>query len=185
MHTYHFRIAANTDVPHISELVNAAYRPTGQSAGWTNESALVAGDRTSPALVAALLQRPSSVILLATNENGQIDGCVHIEAEQQQAHIGMLAVAPQRQTGGLGKRLLSEAEHVACRQFGVTVLLLTVIQQREELRAYYLRRGYQPNGTCYPYPQDAGAGVPFSGELRVEVLTKAVAATASAASIYI
>lgn len=183
MYAYQFRIAAHTDVPHISELVNAAYRPNEQTAGWTNEAALVAGDRTSPALVAALLQRPSSVILLATNENEQIDGCVHIEAEQQQAHIGMLAVAPQRQTGGLGKRLLNEAEHFACRQFGVTVLLLTVIQQREELRAYYLRRGYRPNGSRYPYPRDAGAGVPLSDELWVEVLAKAVAATASAASI--
>lgn len=180
--TYLFRCAEETDCPTVCALVNAAYRPEKSGAGWTSESTLVEGQRTNPAQLQALLQRPGSTLLLACCEAGKIQGCVHIEAEQQDAYIGMLAVWPQQQGSGLGKQLLQQAEQWAIQAFGATQLLLSVIQQRSELRAYYLRRGYLPNGQGYPYPLDAGAGVPFSDQLWVEVLAKQAAAAASQAS---
>ncbi len=85
----------------------------------------------------------------------------------------MLAVWPQQQGSGLGKQLLHQAEQWATREFGARLLLLAVIQQRSELRDYYLRRGYQPNGRRYPYPLEAGAGMPFSDSLWFEELHKA------------
>lgn len=170
---YVFRCAEDGDCLAICALVNAAYRPAENVAGWTSESALVAGRRTSLPQLQALLQRPRSTLLLACTGSGQILGCVHIEAEQQHAHIGMLAVWPQQQGSGLGKQLLHQAEQWATREFGARLLLLAVIQQRSELRDYYLRRGYQPNGRGYPYPLEAGAGVPFSDSLWVEELHKA------------
>ena len=171
---YLFRCAEEADCPALCALVNAAYRPAEDAAGWTSESTLVAGQRTSPAQLQALLQRPRSTLLLACCEAGHIQGCVHIEAEQQDAYIGLLAVWPQQQGGGLGKQLLQQAEQWAIREFGARQLLLSVIQQRRTLRAYYLRRGYLPNGQGYPYPLDAGAGVPFDDSLWVEVLVKSV-----------
>lgn len=171
--SWQFRNAAEADCPLVCELVNAAYRPPEGNAGWTSETALVAGQRTSPAQLRALLQRPRSTLLLALCAAGQIQGCVHIEAEQDDAHIGMLAVWPEQQGSGLGKQLLQQAEQWAIREFGAQQLLLSVIQQRSELRAYYLRRGYQPNGKRYPYPLEAGAGVPFSDTLWIEELEKA------------
>ena len=178
---YLFRCAEEADCPSVCALVNAAYRPPESSPGWTSESTLVAGQRTTPEQLQALLQRPRSSLLLACCEAGQIQGCVHIEADQQDAYIGMLAVWPQQQGSGLGKQLLQQAEQWAIQVFGARQLLLSVIQQRSELRAYYLRRGYLPNGQGYPYPLDAGAGVPFSDQLWVEVLAKQVTATANQA----
>lgn len=171
---YLFRCADEADCSAVSELVNAAYRPADAAAGWTSETALVAGPRTNPAQLLALLQRPRSCLLLACCEAGHIRGCVHIEADRDDAYIGMLAVWPQQQGSGLGKQLLQQAEQWAIRAFGARQLLLSVIQQRSELRAYYLRRGYQPNGQGYPYPLDAGAGVPCDERLWVEVLEKHV-----------
>ncbi len=179
---YLFRCAEDSDCPAICALVNAAYRPAEGNAGWTSESALVEGQRTTPEQLQTLLRRPRSTLLLACCAAGKIQGCVHIEAEQQDAYIGMLAVWPQQQGSGLGKQLLLQAEQWAIQVFGATQLLLSVIQQRSELRAYYLRRGYLPNGQGYPYPLDAGAGVPFCDQLWVEVLAKQAATAASQAS---
>ena len=44
-----------------------------------------------------------------------------------------------------------------------------------ELRAYYLRRGYQPTGERQPYPLGAGVGQPLDGSLDLEILEKPLA----------
>lgn len=180
MYTYHFRPATTADAHPISTLVNAAYRPAQGAEGWTHEAALIAGERTNPAQVTDLLQRPNSSLLLACDSQQQIHGCVHIEAHGDQAHIGLLAVMPTLQGSGLGKQLLAQAEQHAQAQFAATRLLLSVVQARQELRAFYLRRGYVPNGETYAYPIDAGAGQPHSAGLLVEVLSKPALAATSA-----
>lgn len=172
MHTYHFRPATAADAHPISALVNAAYRPSAGAEGWTHESALIAGERTNPAQVTNLLQLPNSKLLLACDTQQQIHGCVHIEAHGDLVHIGLLAVRPTLQGSGLGKQLLAQAEQHARRQFAATRLLLTVVQARQELRAFYLRRGYVPNGETHAYPIHAGVGQPHAGELLLEVLAK-------------
>lgn len=172
MHTYYFRTAISADAPHISALVNAAYRPAAGAEGWTHESALIAGQRTNPAQVTDLLHSPHGAVLLACDAQQQIHGCVHIEAHQDQAHIGLLAVTPTLQGSGLGKQVLARAEHYAAEHFAATQLLLTVVQARQELRAFYLRRGYRPSGEIHRYPVNAGVGQPHAGELLLEVLIK-------------
>lgn len=180
MITYQFRRACSADSHPISTLVNAAYRPSNGAEGWTHESALIAGQRINPAQVVDLLQQPNSTLLLACDAQQQIHGCVHIEAHGDQVHFGLLAVMPTQQGSGLGKQLLAQAEHYALTQLAATQLLLTVVQARQELRAFYLRRGYRPNGETYAYPSDAGFGQPHAPALLVEVLVKPALAVTSA-----
>lgn len=180
MHDYHFRCATPTDATPVSQLVNAAYRPAAGAGGWTHEAALISGARTNPAQLCDLLQRPRSSVLLACNTQQQIHGCVHVEAHGQQAHIGLLAVLPTLQGSGLGKLLLARAELFAVQQWQVSTLLLTVVQARETLRQFYLRRGYVPNGERFDYPLDAGAGQPYAAGLWVQVLVKPAEAVAGA-----
>jgi GNAT superfamily N-acetyltransferase len=67
------------------------------------------------------------------------------------AYLGMLAVDPARQAGGLGRALMAAAEEEA-RGFGARAMEMTVIAPRGELIAYYERRGYARTGEIRPFP---------------------------------
>ena len=165
------RPATAADVGAITELVNLAYRPRPDSAGWTHESGLVGGDRTNSAQVAGLLVAPDSVILLGLQGQAVV-ACVHVERQGRDAMIGMLAVDPRYQTGGAGKQMLAQAEAYAAQHFGVARFLMVVVSSRAELIAFYLRRGYARTGEMMDYPLSAGAGNPLSDTLKIEVLAK-------------
>lgn len=166
-----FRIANESDASAIAKLVNSAYRPSLGAAGWTHESELVAGERTTPAQVVEAIKRASSIILVRC-EKSAIVACVHIEKEGKNSHIGMLAVEPVLQTTGIGKQILELAENYAIKLFGAEKLILVVVSARSELIAFYLRRGYQKTGSVMDYPLSAGAGTPKNPALKIEVLEK-------------
>lgn len=90
------------------------------------------------------------------------------------AYFGMFSVRPGLQGGGVGRAVLDEAERIARDEWDAHSLELTVIDVREELIAWYERRGYvrQPNGK--PFPSDAERfGRPKHGEqLHLAVLRK-------------
>jgi len=107
MRQFSIREAVKQDIEHIVEVVNAAYRPAPGSEGWTHEAALVSGNRTNMEQVAQALR--DSKILVAIC-GSKLAGCVQIQPEGPEVHIGMLAVLPSFQAMGLGKSLLMEAE---------------------------------------------------------------------------
>lgn len=166
-------LAQSHHIPAITSLVNQAYRPAADAAGWTHEASLVTGERINQAQVAVLFDRPHSTILIATSQQ-ELLGCVHIEQCGEHAMIGMLAVLPQAQVGGIGKQLLAQAEDYALKQFQAQSCRMVVVSARHELIAFYLRRGYQKTGQTMPYPLDAGAGQPLDANLTIEVLEKSV-----------
>lgn len=179
-----FRTASPSDVEAIAKLVNAAYRPASGASGWTHESNLVSGDRTSANAVAELISKPDSVILVGTQHSAMV-ACVHIEKHGSNGHIGMLAVSPTLQGAGAGKQMLSHAEEYAHHHFGAEKFVMLVVSARSELVAFYLRRGYQQTGAVTDFPLSAGAGVPKRAGLKIEILEKrpAVAVTRSARNI--
>lgn len=167
------RIANDSEISALVDLVNSAYRPTDGVSGWTHESELVSGQRINPSQVRHLIGQPDSLILVQGHQ-GELTGCVHIKKDGGSCHIGMLAVSPAVQGQGAGKRLLECAERTAVREFGSTQFVLDVITAREGLLSFYLRRGYYRTGMVYRYPLEAGAGVPRCSNLYVEVLAKCV-----------
>lgn len=171
MSDVHFRIAVVEDATNIARLVNAAYRPHPDAGGWTHEAHLVQGERTSHQQVEVLI-RTSAVLVGILTE--RVVACAHISTEGEEAHIGMLAVEPSLQAGGLGKALLKRAEEYASQVLGATDLILIVLRNRSELIAFYQRRGYQLTGTVVDYPVDAGVGTPIVESLDLEVLYKRV-----------
>lgn len=154
----------------IAALVNQAYRPAADAAGWTHESALVAGDRTSLQQVEKLF-RPGSQVLIATRGN-EMAACVHVEHVAQDCWIGMLATLPAAQNAGLGKRMLMAAEAFALAHFAPKRLMMSVLSSRAELLGFYQRRGYQLTGRFSEYPREAGVGTPLVADLRVLELSK-------------
>ncbi|MHB9103197.1 MAG: GNAT family N-acetyltransferase [Sulfuricella sp.] len=166
-----FRTANESDATAIAELVNEAYRPELGAAGWTHESELVSGNRTTPSQVAETISRPNSVILVGLKDSG-IVACVHVEKEGGNSHIGMLAVKPALQGAGAGKQMLAQAERYAHEIFGSEKFIMVVVSSRSELISFYLRRGYHQTGSVISYPPLAGAGTPKHAGLKIEVLEK-------------
>ena len=167
------REAQLKDVEAIVQLVNRAYRPAPNQQGWTHEANLVAGARINTQQVVDLIKENNC--LLINTEDGQINGCVHIEKIGDISYIGMLATCPQQQNKGIGKMLLSAAEGIACQQFGATHYKMSVLSSRPELLAYYERRGYQLTGKTAPYPLTTNVGQPYDASLHVLELIKTAA----------
>lgn len=166
--------ATTANLPALCRLVNLAYRPGANQAGWTHESALIRGARTDEAQLAAVLAAPGQVLL--GWQAGQLVACVHIEPTDAYGYIGMLAVNPACQAGGIGKAMLAHAEATLAAHYRLPRARISVLAGRPELRAYYLRRGYLPTGERQPYPLHAGVGQPLDGTLDLEILEKPLAA---------
>jgi ribosomal protein S18 acetylase RimI-like enzyme len=167
-----FRYATSADVPAVVALVESAYRGDTSRAGWTTEADLLEGQRTDPEGVAAVVEDPGSRLLLAEHD-GDLVACCQLEHRDDHAYFGMFAVRPRLQGGGVGKAVLAEAERLAGEEWGAREMRMTVISVREELIAWYARRGYARTGTTSPFPYgDERFGVPRRDDLEFELLIK-------------
>ena len=169
-----FRPATHHDVDAIVALVESAYRGDVSRAGWTTEADLLDGRRTGADDVQACIDRPRSVILLAERTNTEaLVGCAHVAEEDGGGYFGMFSVRPTLQGAGLGKQLLSHAERLVFDDWRLPVMRMTVIDVRDELIAFYERRGYRRTGIRKPFPYgDERFGQPRRDDLRFEVLEK-------------
>jgi len=174
--TLAFRHAEAADVPAIVALVDSAYRGESSRTGWTHEADVFEGSRTDPGAVAEIIADPASRVLVAESAAGELVGCCHLEFHDDYAYFGMFAIRPDRQAAGLGRAVLAEAERRARATEGVRQLRMTVLTVREELIAYYVRRGYRRTGELTPFPYgDDRFGVPQLPDLRFELLVKDLA----------
>lgn len=171
-HSITFRPAQAADIDAIVALVESAYRGESGLRGWTTESHLLDGRRTDAADVGALIGDSASRLLLAERD-GRLRASCHVERQGDIGYFGMFAVDPGEQGGGLGKRVLAEAERIAREEWHCRAMQMMVIEQRGELIAWYQRRGYRRTGQFKPFPYgDERFGIPRRADLRFEVLLK-------------
>ncbi|MFH8793394.1 GNAT family N-acetyltransferase [Streptomyces sp. NPDC017941] len=169
-----FRDAVEADVDALVALVESAYRGDDSRAGWTTEADILEGQRTDPEGVAALIASPDSK-LLAVQRADRTVACCHLEHRGEHAYFGMFAVSPELQGAGLGKVIMAEAERTAHETWGVREMHMTVISVREELIAWYERRGYRRTGRMTPFPYgDERFGIPQRDDLQFELLVKEI-----------
>ena len=172
-----FLPAADSDIPVIVGLINRAYRGADNSSGWTSEEAYLAGDRTTAELLRVdIKERPSASLLKWQDEQVEgITGCVWLEPVTDDTwYLGSLAIEPRRQNGGLGRTILAAAEGWA-HDHGAKRVRMTVINIREALIAWYLRRGYAKTGATEPFPYgDDRFGKPLRDDLCFVVLEKSL-----------
>lgn len=193
-----FRQAGPSDVARIVELVDSAYRGDSSRRGWTHEADVFEGSRTDPGAVAGIIADPVGLVVVAEGGGaggsagvgpagpggvagvatsgsavGELVGCCQLEFHGDYAYFGLFAIRPDRQATGLGKAVLAEAERRARAVEGVRQMRMTVLTVRQELIAYYVRRGYRRTGelTSFPYGE-MRFGVPQRSDLEFELLVK-------------
>ncbi|OQP84992.1 GCN5 family acetyltransferase [Xanthomonas phaseoli pv. syngonii LMG 9055] len=172
MQTTTFRTATVADIDALVLLVTSAYRGDSSRVGWTTEADILEGARIDPAVLRDDILRERSLVLVV-EQDGRPVACAHIADDHGAGYFGMFAVDPSLQGSGLGKTLLAEAERLAHRQWQVPVMRMSVIDVRDELIAFYERRGYRRTGIVKPFPYgDERFGIPLRQDLRFEVLEK-------------
>lgn len=167
-----FRDATEDDVPALVDLIESAYRGDSSRTGWTTEADLLQGQRTDEQGVREVLDAPAGR-LLAVERGGALVACCQLEHRGDAAYFGMFAVRPGLQGGGLGKLIIAEAERTVRESWGVGEMHMTVISVREDLIAWYERRGYRRTGVLTPFPYgDERFGIPQRDDLAFELLVK-------------
>ena len=175
MDALQFRAATTGDIDALVALVTSAYRGDASKQGWTTEANLLDGQRIDPDVLRHDIERPRSRVLVAERD-GTLLACAHVSIDGGAGYFGMFSVKPDLQGGGIGKHVLAEAERIARDEWQLPTMRMTVIDIREELIAFYERRGYRRTGIVKPFPYgDARFGLPTRDDLRFEILEKDLA----------
>jgi ribosomal protein S18 acetylase RimI-like enzyme len=168
-----YRDATVADAEALVALIESAYRGDSSRAGWTTEADILGGRRTDPEAVTGVITTPNSR-LLYIERDGALIGCCQLQRRgPDAAYFGMFAVSPGAQGGGLGRQIISEAERTVRETWDAREMQMTVITVREDLIAWYERRGYRRTGKLFPFPYgDERFGVPRRDDLEFELLAK-------------
>ena len=174
-----FRAATEADIDAIVALTESAYRGDTSRVGWTTEADLLDGQRTDAREVAELIANPYVRLLLAERDGELLASCVVERLSGEHAgdgYFGMFSVRPDAQGNGTGRALLAEAERIARDEWQARAMRMSVIDVRNELIAWYERRGYRRTGEYKPFPYgDPRFGIPKRDDLRFEWLVKELA----------
>ncbi|UZD61709.1 GNAT family N-acetyltransferase [Brevibacterium sp. JSBI002] len=164
----------SADIPDYVELVSSAYRGEGSKQGWTTEADLLGGQRLDGPMAEDMLAEADSQILLARDGQGSAVASVYVrKPEDGASYLGVLAVSPLGQGKGVGSLLISLAESWVAEHWGATSMRMSVINKRDELIAYYERRGYVRTGEIEPFPYgDERFGLPKVNDLEFVLLAK-------------
>lgn len=166
-----FRQATSADADAVVALVNSAYRGETSRAGWTTEADLLDGVRTIPAEIRELILQNDSCILLCVEKDALL-ASVHLEKKNEAAHLGMFSVRPSLQANGIGKALMRTAERWVMDEWNCRKMIMHVVSVREELIAFYERRGYRLTGVTMPFPVNPALWTPKVAELRLAEMVK-------------
>jgi ribosomal protein S18 acetylase RimI-like enzyme len=170
-----FEVITDDDLPDIVSMMNHAYRGSGGSAGWNSEAAYITGSRTTESLLRAdLLAKPNASFLKWVDPISRcLSGCVWLEpVDDYTWYLGSLTTNPNCQSSGVGSTLLAAAEQQV-RGKGGTRIRMTVVNVRDTLIAWYIRRDYYLTGEEEPFPYgDDRFGTPLRDDLIFVVLEK-------------
>ncbi len=152
-----FDKATDQDIPQLLELIETCYRGDIAKKGWTYETDLVAGNRTTPEILREEINAPGGNYLKHTDGNGKIVGCVYTKVipEIRKVFVGCLCVHPTLQSQGLGRKLMAATENVA-KDSHCSKLCMKVLTVRKELIVWYEKLGFKYNGEKSPFPEGCG-----------------------------
>lgn len=149
------RMATEADLEALLQLTNTAFEV---------ERFFKIEDRLSPSMLRGYFNNGSFLVL---EEDDRLVASVYVERKGDRAYLGLLAVDPNQQRRGLGRRMTAAAEEFA-REMGAHFMDLTVVNLRTELPPIYEKLGYRITGTA-PFP---ATQMPVTQECHFICMTK-------------
>jgi ribosomal protein S18 acetylase RimI-like enzyme len=144
---YRVRLADGADTDALVRLINAAF---------IVEKPIIDGDRIDAEKLNALFGTGKFLLL---EEGSQLVSCIYVEVKDtRRGYLGLLAVDPNRQRSGFGRRMVEAAENFL-KQDGCEFADLRVVHVRAELQPIYERLGYSVTGIA-PIPETIPLKVP-------------------------
>jgi len=144
---YRVRLANSADTDALVRLINTAF---------VVEKPIIDGDRINAGKVNAFFESGEFLLL---EEGPQLVSCIYVEIkDSRRGYLGLLAVDPNRQKSGVGRRTVEAAENFL-RQAGCEFADLRVVNVRAELQPIYERLGYSVTGIA-PIPDTILLKVP-------------------------
>jgi ribosomal protein S18 acetylase RimI-like enzyme len=131
--TLTLRTASRSDCEAIARLINSAFAI----------EKFIEGNRTDENELKQMMNKGE--FLLASDESGRLIASVYVETRAARGYFGMLAVDPEQQGIGLGRRMVEEAE-AFCRKKGCIAMDLKILSLRTELLPFYKKLGYAETG---------------------------------------
>lgn len=119
--------------------------------------------RWTPERVAASIRAPNVNVLVA-GTHGNVDGFAIMRYGDDNAHLDLLAVAPQYRRSGIGRRLLEWLEECAVVA-GIFIVTLEVRAGNEGAQLFYKRMGYRPLAQVPGYYQGVEAALRMERDL--------------------
>jgi len=145
--SFNVRVADHSHAQQLTTLINDAFRI---AEGFFIDQARID--------VPEVLDHLKSGTFLIVEDQSSLVGCVYVEPRGERAYFGLLSVDPARQKAGLGSLLANAAEQYA-RKRGARYMDILIVNLREELPAYYGKRGYVETGTA-PFPEGVKLKLP-------------------------
>jgi GNAT superfamily N-acetyltransferase len=170
------RVAEVSDIPRLEHVIQVSYRGGLSSVPWKNDD-LVKVPRTTEAELNELVDSAEATILvaeIAKTSGKEIAGCVLVEKHVNDAHIGLVTVAPEYQNLGLGKHLVKAAEGHAASRFNCRLAKMFVLSGRTELIDWYKRLGYRETGELVPFPEQDFQSESGQTSMHMVVLSKSI-----------
>ncbi len=140
------RPATAADRPRLIPLINSAF----------SVETFLQGPRTDEDRLSSAMQKGR--VLVAEDREGHLLASIYTELRGTHGYVGMLAVHPDHQRSGLGRRMMHAAEE-RFRAHGCDAVEITVLSLRPELLPIYRRFGFVETGTepfHYPHPLAPG-----------------------------
>jgi N-acetylglutamate synthase-like GNAT family acetyltransferase len=141
------RLATKADAEKIVALINDAFRMA--------ESFFIDGDRIT---LKEVLENLESGEFLLGEDSNRLIACVYLEPRGERTYLGLLSVDPTLQKSGIGSLLMNAAED-RWRERNAKYIDILTVSLREELPAFYGKRGYVTTGTS-PFPPDVKTKLP-------------------------
>jgi N-acetylglutamate synthase-like GNAT family acetyltransferase len=145
--SFTIRPATEADAESVVALINDAFRIV--------ESFFVEGNRITLKEVREYLQLGE---FLLAEDNNRLIACVYLEPRGERTYLGLLSVDPTLQKAGIGSSLMTAAEE-RWRDRNAKYIDILTVSLREELSAFYGKRGYVKTGTS-PFPADVKTKLP-------------------------
>ena len=133
--TISIRSASSQDTPAIVSLINAAF---------AMERDFIDKDRTSAPEIERYMT--TGTFFVADGDAGGLASCMYLERRGDRLYLGMLAVNPSQQGGGLGRQMMDAAARHAA-SVGCGAIDIRIVNRRTELPPFYRRLGFVDNGT--------------------------------------